>query len=210
MKKIALFVYPDHSLQEVMNLSRLFRWEYDIHTEVISTELSPVRSEEGILLQPDKTVDDFHSEDYCCLILPGCSDFTQVWHNQKLFRFLERLRDLPDFPIGAICSAPLLLAKAGLLQGKDFTASIFMDFFDFLPCLEREHFQMVPCVTDGNITTAGGSNFTGFAVTMAKQLGYDCPDRILSGYMDAWTPEDYMQHLPPEALEETRAMFAGS
>ena len=65
-----------------------------------------------------------------------------------------------------------------------------------------------PAVVAGNIVTAGGSNFNGFAVTIAHLLGLDCPDRILSGYMDTWTAEDYEAYLPPEAVEETKAMFS--
>lgn len=62
-------------------------------------------------------------------------------------------------------------------------------------------------VVSGNIVTAGGSNFNGFAVTIAHILGLKCPDRIFSGYIDSWTPEDYEQYLPPEAIEKTKAMF---
>ena len=71
------------------------------------------------------------------------------------------------------------------------------------------HYVAAPDVVAGNIVTAGGSNFNGFAVAMAHLLGLECPDRIFSGYMDHWTPEDYDEHLPPEAVEEIKAEFAG-
>lgn len=32
---------------------------------------------------------------------------------------------------------------------------------------------------------------------------------IPGGYMDAWLPEDYDQHLPSEARAELEQMFAG-
>ncbi len=51
-------------------------------------------------------------------------------------------------------------------------------------------------VVSDNIVTAGGSNFNGFAVEMAHLLGLECPDHILSGYMDSWTKEDYEAYLP--------------
>lgn len=54
MKKLALLVYPEFSLQEVMNLSRLFRWNYNTMTEVISSDKAPVKSEEGISVLPEK------------------------------------------------------------------------------------------------------------------------------------------------------------
>lgn len=208
MKKLALLVYPEFSLQEVMNLSRLFRWDYDTVTEVISSGRSPVKSEEGIAVLPEKTTDEFRPEDYSCLVLPGCSDLTKVLGDQKVLTFLRSFRGNSTFPIGAICSGPLLLARAGLLSGKKYTASIFMDFFDFCPFLEKGNYVPAPVVTADNIVTAGGSNFNGFAVAMARLLGLDCPDRILSGYMDSWTKEDYEQYLPTEAVEEMKAMFS--
>lgn len=207
MKKLALLVYPEFSLQEVMNLSRLFRWNYDVCTEVISSNMQPVKSEEGIFVLPQTTINEFNIDDYLCLILPGCSDFTEVIQDKKLFSFLSAFCDNDQFPIGAICSGPMFLAKAGLLKDKKYTASIFMNFFDFCPFLEKENYVAAPLVVSGNIVTAGGSNFNGFAVAMAHLLGLECPDRIFSGYMDSWTKEDYEQYLPEEAIEETKAMF---
>lgn len=208
MKKLALLVYPEFSLQEVMNLSRLFRWNYDVCTEVISSSKVPVKSEEGIVVLPQKDTDEFVLEDYLCLILPGCSDFTEVSKDEKIFRFLKSFCGNSVFPIGAICSGPVLLACAGILKGKKYTASFYMDVFDFCPFLEKENFVAAPAVREGNIITAGGSNFNGFAVEMAHLLGLECPDRILSGYMDSWEKEEYEQYLPVEALEETKAMFS--
>ncbi len=56
-KKIALLVYPEFSLQEIANLLRLFRWQYDTITDIIYTEKIAVKSEEGITVMPDKTCD---------------------------------------------------------------------------------------------------------------------------------------------------------
>lgn len=106
MKKLALLVYPEFSLQEVMNLARLFRWDFDISTEVISSELSPVKSEEGLWVVPQKTTERFCTKDYACLILPGCSDFGQVFQDKKIAAFLATFQGNDTFPIGAICSAP--------------------------------------------------------------------------------------------------------
>lgn len=207
MEKIALLVYPEFSLQEVMNLSRLFRWDFDICTEVISSSSKPVKSEEGILVLPQNTVEQFDTKDYLCLILPGCSDFTQVFQDEKINHFLKSFRGNTSFPIGAICGGPILLARAGLLKGKKFTASLYMDYFDFCPFLDKTNYVAAPAVVSGNIVTAGGNNFNGFAVTMARLLGLPCPERILSGYMDTCTPDDYIHYLPKEAVAEMKALF---
>ncbi len=207
MKKLALLVYPEFSLQEVMNLSRLFRWNFDICTEVISSGRTPVKSEEGIMVLPQKTTEEFCTDDYVCLILPGCTDFTEVLKDKRISDFLSGFCGNTNFPIGAICSSPILLARAGILNDKKFTASIFMNIFDFCPFLNKNNYVAAPAVVSGNIVTAGGNNFNGFAVEMAHLLGFECPDKILSGYMDSWTKEDYEEYLSSEEVEEVKNMF---
>ncbi len=207
MKKLALLVYPEFSLQEVMNLSRLFRWNFDICTEVISSGRTPVKSEEGIMVLPQKTTEEFCTDDYACLILPGCSDYTEVLKDKKIADFLSGFCGNTSFPIGAICSSPILLARAGILKDKKFTASIYMDIFDFCPFLDQTNYVAAPAVVSGNIVTAGGNNFNGFAVEMAHLLGFECPDKILSGYMDSWTKEDYEVYLSSEEVDELKNMF---
>ncbi|MCM1037873.1 MAG: hypothetical protein NC434_01010 [Ruminococcus sp.] len=62
MQKLALLVYPEFSLQEVMNLSRLFRWDYDILTEVISTGKEPVKSEEEAVEETRAMFDEIYAD----------------------------------------------------------------------------------------------------------------------------------------------------
>lgn len=197
-KRIALLVYPEFSLQEVTNLMYLFRWDYDTCTDVLSVDRSPVKSEEGICVVPAKTCDEFSAEDYDCLILPGCSDWSEPIRTPAIERFLKQFAGNTDFLIGAICSGPIFLAQAGLLQGKKYTNSLFVEMRTALPFIEEENFTPQPVVEDGNIVTAIGSAFNDFAVHIARKLGYDCPDRILSGYVDTPYPEDFFCHLSDE------------
>lgn len=125
--RIALLVYPEFSLQEVTNLIYLFRWHFDTVTDVIYTEKEIVKSEEGITVMPVKTCDEFSAQDYDCLILPGCSDIRMAIRNKKLNDFLISFKDNQSFIIGAICSGPLFLQQAGLLKGKKYTDSLFVD-----------------------------------------------------------------------------------
>ena len=64
-----------------------------------------------------------------------------------------------------------------------------------------------PVVEDGNIITANGNAFNDFAVHMAHKVGYECSERILSGYLDDWTEEDYLHHLSREDLLEFQREF---
>lgn len=206
-KRIALLIYPEFSLQEAANLMNLFRWWYDTVTDVIYTEKEIVKSEEGITIMPVKTCDEFSVDEYDCLILPGCSDTRAAIRNVKMKRFLESLRNEKDFVIGAICSGPLFLAQAGLLRGKKYTDSLFVEMREMFPFIEESNFVPQPVVEDGNVVTANGSAFNDFAVHVARKLGYECPDKILSGYIDHWTKEDYYVHLSEEDREEVFREF---
>lgn len=201
-KKIALLVYPAFSLQEIANLLRLFRWQYDTITDIIYTEKITVKSEEGITVMPDKTCDEFSPIDYDCLILSGCSDIRMALRNQKLKDFLSTFKDNSDFIIAAICSAPLFLAQAGLLHEKKYTDSLFVEMRNFFYFVEEENFLPLPVVEDGNIITANGSAFNDFAVHLAKKLGYECQSPIFPGYINSWKKDDYLHHLSNESQED--------
>jgi len=64
----------------------------------------------------------------------------------------------------------LKLLQLAIAICQKYTASIFTDFFDIFPFLEKENYVAVPSVVADNIVTAGGSNFNGFAVEMAHLL----------------------------------------
>ena len=206
-KRIALLVYPDFSLQEVANLMYIFRWYFDTFTDVIYTELSPVRSEEGILINPVKTCSEFCKDDYDCLILSGCSDLRQPIRNKKIKEFLESFVNDDSFIIGAICSSPIFLAQAGLLKGKKYTDSLFVEMRESFAFIEENNFLPQSVVEDGNIITAVGNAFNEFAVHVARKLGYDCPDEILSGYTDSNDINDYIHHLPKDEILEFKEEF---
>ena len=206
-KRIALLVYPEFSLQEVTNLMYLFRWNYDTLTDVIYTELSPVKSEEGILVQPIKTCSQFRKDDYDCLILPGCSDVRNPIRNNEIKKFLEGFLDDKNFLIGAICSGPLFLAQAGLLKNKKYTDSLFAEMRELFYFIDEKNFLPQAVVEDENIITAEGSAFNDFAVHIARKLNYDCPDKILSGYIYSDDENNYIHHLTNDDLLEFQNEF---
>ena len=78
---------------------------------------------------------------------------------------------------------------------------------ELLNFVEEENFVPQSVVEDENIITAVGSAFNEFAVRVARKLGYDCPDKILSGYMDSDDANDYIHHLTEEDLLEFKKEF---
>jgi putative intracellular protease/amidase len=200
--KIALVVYPQFSMQEIATLSGLFRWYFDSPTVVFSKDLKPVLSEEGIQVLPEKTYDAFRVADYDCLILPGCSDFRESIGDEALMRFLRQFKQHPGFVIGAICAGPIYLARAGLLEDRKFTSSLFVEMIERFSFIQAENMVYAPIVEEGNILTATGDAYREFAIAMARKLGYQCSDRAYAGVPFDWKPETYKHNLNPEGMAQ--------
>ena len=172
MKKVALLIYDDFSLREVADLMYLFRWSYEIQTVTFASSKKTVVSEEGIRIQPEKTFDEFHKDEYCCLVIPGGAELAYAFADEKLFRFLRSFKEEKAFPIGAICAGPLFLSMSGLLKGKKFVNSMGDDFNARFHGVEYENIVYAPVVCDGNIVTAVGEAPPSFCDSNGKGMWF--------------------------------------
>lgn len=204
MKKAAIMLYPRFSMQEISCTTELFLF-YDKEIVTFSADGGPVKSEDGFTILPDRPFDEFCREEVDCLILPGIWEPLPVMLDRRNIRFLEQFRGDEDIVIGSISSSPLLLGKAGLLEGKRFTHAAFEEFLDAFPVLPRENAVPIPMVEDGNLITAIGDAFREFAAAVAHRVRIDCPDTVFSGAAGR-RPEDLPPyHFPPEILPQAQA-----
>ena len=109
-------------------------------------------------------------EDYSCVILPGMVNIGPALQDEKLNSFLRELGE-HDILIAAISSAPILLAKAGLLNDTKFTGGIWQNFFDYFEFLPRENFKAKAVLQAKNIITAIGFAHQEFARKVILGLG---------------------------------------
>ena len=205
MKKAAVMLYPLFSMQEISCTTELFKF-YDKEIVTFSAAGEPVKSEDGFTILPDGAFEDFCREDFDCLLLPGIWEPLPVLLDGRNIRFLEQFRNDKALVIAAISSSPLLLGKAGLLEGKRFTHGVFEEFLDAFPVVPREGAVRTYLVEDGNLITAYGGAFREFAAAVARKVGIDCSDDVFSDMTGkTYTEEDFIFHLPPEIMEEARA-----
>ena len=162
MKKVLCIIYPNFSLYEITTLTSTLALSFDITIDYVASDNSIVISEDGLPCQPTKTLDQVHIEEDSCVILPGMANIGPALQDEKLNSFLKGL-DKKEILIAAISSAPLLLAKAGLLNDTKFTGGIWQNFFDYFEFLPRENFQPKVLVQDKNIITAIGFAHQEFA-----------------------------------------------
>ncbi|WP_084218599.1 DJ-1/PfpI family protein [Jeotgalibacillus alimentarius] len=72
--------------------------------------------------------------------------------------------------IGAISSAPYLLAQSGVLGDRKYTTGLTTEQRSFLGVFTEAHFVDAPTVVDGQIVTARGSAFIEFALEYGELL----------------------------------------
>lgn len=206
-KRYAVLIYPDFSLQEITCLTSALTVWFGEGIDVLASERKPYNSEDGFSVTPTKTVDQSDLSEYACVILPGAVNPLPALFDEKLIAFLRRGKGT-DTLFAAISSSPALLSRAGVLDGKDFTAGYFMQFADAFPFIDKTRFVHRPVVEDGNVITAIGMFFREFAQAVLNRLGYDVGERFMdtSGaeYTEEeltfrWSDEDYR-----EFLEELR------
>lgn len=170
MKKVLCLIYPNFSLYEITALTSTLALSFDVTIDYVASDHSMVVSEDGLPCQPTKTLDQIRIEEYSCVILPGMVNIGPALQDEKLISFLRDLGE-QDIVIAAISSAPLLLAKAGLLKDTKFTGGIWQNFFDYFEFLPRENFQPKLVVQDKQIITAIGFAHQEFARRVILSLG---------------------------------------
>ena len=170
MKKALCIIYPNFSLYEVVCLTSTLALSFGIEIDYVGSDRGIITSEDGLACQPTRTLDEVVIEDYSCVILPGMINIAPALHDEKLISFLRSLNQ-QEILIAAISSAPILLAKAGLLKDTKFTGGIWQNFFDYFEFLPRENFKAKAVLQDKNIITAVGFEHQEFARKVLLSLG---------------------------------------
>lgn len=103
----------------------------------------------------DLDFDNFNPLEFDALVFVGGSGAARFLDDEDVSRILQEAKDIV---IGAICIAPAILAKNGILKGK--MATVWSNNMDksLISILEENGAEYVdlPVVTDGKIITANG------------------------------------------------------
>jgi len=104
----------------------------------------------GVTVQADAMLEDVLETPFDLLVLPGGPGTARSREDERVLDLVRRHAGEGKL-IGAICAAPTILAAAGVLEGKRYTAHISVK--DTLPDIIED--QAV--VVDGNIVTSRGA-----------------------------------------------------
>lgn len=119
-------------------------------TTVSLTDHITVHAAHDIMLAADTTWSAINLDDFSALILPGGGKGTEVLKSDE--RILRAVRQFANNErhVCAICAAPTVLAKAGILEGRTATC--------YPSCAEElgPSYDNAPVIADGNIITGQG------------------------------------------------------
>lgn len=137
-----------------------------IHTIVAGLHAGHVTSARGVKVIPDAAIDTVKADDFDMIVLPGGQPGSDNL-NADL-----RVKDLiKDFArkgklTGAICAAPIVLASAGVLEGKHATA-----YPSYKDALGGATYEEKSVVVDGNVMTSRGAGTAlSFGLAIVERL----------------------------------------
>lgn len=138
--------------------------------EVISAGLKPglVKGSRGTQIMPDTTLEQIQARDYAMIVLPGGQPGSRnLGQDTRIIQLLQIMANAQRY-VCAICAAPTVLLKAGLLAGKNITcypgALNEKDAVDL-------HLQHSAVEIDGKIITSRGPGTAiDFALTLIEVL----------------------------------------
>ena len=209
MKKVLCIIYPNFSLYEITTLTSTLALSFDVTIDYVASEHSIVISEDDLPCHPIKTLDQIRIEEYSCVILPGMVNIGPALQDEKLISFLRGLVK-QEILIAAISSAPLLLAKAGLLKDTKFTGGIWQNFFDYFEFLPRENFQPKVLVQDKQIITAIGFAHQEFARKVILSLGLAENTDNYFKEQNEYAEEDLIFTLSDEEFDQVKQSIENS
>lgn len=172
MQKIAILAAPGFEETELIaTLDVLRRLEFDV--VVAGVQSLQVTSTHKLTIQADTTLDKLDPATLDAVILPGGPASWVLRDTPEVIRLVQTVHASGKL-VAAICAAPIVLAKAGLLKGKRVTAypaeAVDDDLKEASAVITRHH----DVVLDGNIITAKGpAAALLFGYSIGEYLGKD-------------------------------------
>ena len=134
MKKILVLIAPGFEEIETITIVDILR-RAGARVTLGATVKGNIKGSRGIKIEPDELLDNILQNDFDLICLPGGQPGTDNLKNDaRIIKFLRRMQQ-EDKYIAAICAAPIVLQKAGILKDKSITChpSIKSHFESYIP-----------------------------------------------------------------------------
>ncbi len=154
MKSVAIFLIDGFEETEGLTTVDILRRGGVEVTTVSLTGRIEVKGSHDVIVKTDALFDDVKDRPFDMLVIPGGT--TEHTKHAGLLKLVQKY-EAENKPIAAICAAPAVLGKAGVLKGRTAVCYPGMESW-----LEGAVHGSGIVETDGNITTAKGPAITPF------------------------------------------------
>lgn len=188
MDKVLVFLADGFEEIEALTIvDYLRRADISLDTVSVIDDLEVVGSHD-IKIKADIMIDDINKDDYKALYIPGGTKGAENLRDDE--RVINLVKDFnkDDKLIAAICAGPIVLDRAGVLDGKSFVSFPAIESLN-----KKEGFKEDELVVkDGNIITSRGAGASIYlALDLVKILkGFDYLDELKPGIQQDFV-EDY-------------------
>jgi len=137
-----------------------------VHVTVAGLAAGPVVGAHGLALSTDCSLDEVDAESVRMMVLPGgMPGATNLRDDERVVALLRELH-ASDRHVAAICAAPIVLARAGILEGVPATS--YPGFESQLAGAELRE-ERVVCA-DRVLTSRGPGTALEFALALVREL----------------------------------------
>lgn len=183
MKKVAVLIYPEFCNFEISVALEMLCMAQKPMT-IFAKNNGPVKSEEGMKVVCDLTLDQLNIDEYDSLLLPGSMDLEPAITDDETMAFIKQF-DRPDMTIGAISCAPLLLLKNDMLKDKRYMAGVEKEWLleeaftmeDMKGMVDVPELVKNPIpegyIIDGNIVTSVAWHFREWSMAFGRMIGIE-------------------------------------
>lgn len=166
MKKAAILIAPGFEEGETLTIVDILR-RANLICDMVGFA-KEVEGAHGVVVQCDKVLSD-EVKDYDMVILPGGYGGADALRNSdQVMDILKTMNQEGKF-VTAMCAAPIALERAGILEGRNYTAYVGYD-----KKIKQGHYLEDKVVVDQNlITSRGPATAYAFAYRLVDALGGD-------------------------------------
>lgn len=165
--QIIVFIANNDFQDDEYNIVKEELESADIGMKIVAPEMNECHGVNGTIVEPDMTSDEVNYDDFAGIVYiggPGTDKILDHTGAQELAIAFNRAGKV----VAAICWAPAVLARAGILKGKK--ATVWSGAKDDL-IKGGAQFTGEAVTVDGNIVTADGPDSSAtFGQTIAKIL----------------------------------------
>jgi protease I len=164
---LMVIAHRDFRDEEYQKPRQIFE-EAEVKVVTASSSLKPAKGMLGMTVTPDVLLKDARASDFDAVVFVGGLGSMEYWDDAVAHQLVKDAADNGKV-VGAICTAPVTLANAGILEGKKATVSSSE--------VERLHAQGAEYTghdveVAGNLVTANGPKASeNFGHAILKLLG---------------------------------------